>query len=185
VRRAGVAAALAIACTMLTAETAGAQTASAPALKAVYLFNFAKFTEWPADVLGPGASLIFCVAGDPRVTRSLEEAIGGRNIDGHPLTARTVDAEGPMESCHLLYVADPGAKRIDQLMDRVKGKPVLTISESDTFAQRGGIANLFVEDGRMRFAVNVQSLQRSKLRLSSRLLDLATIVKDAPNVSQR
>ncbi len=161
-----------------------AQTASAPALKAVFLFNFAKFTEWPADVLKPGAPLLLCVAGDPRVTKSLEEATGGRDIGGHPLTARNVDVEGSVESCHLLYVATLDARRTDELMQRVKGKPVLTVSESGTFAQRGGIANLFVEDGRMRFAVNVDSVERSKLRLSSRLLNLAKIVKDA-NASQR
>jgi YfiR/HmsC-like len=183
-RRWLIGAALAAVCGVAAADP-GAQTASAPALKAAFLFNFAKFTEWPWDVLRPGASLVLCVAGEPRVSKALEDATAGRDVEGHPLTTRSIDIDGPVQSCHILYIESFDDRRALALLERIKGKPVLTVSDLGTFAELGGVANLFVEDGRMRFAVNVESAQRSKLRLSSRLLSLAKIVKDAPNALKR
>lgn len=183
--RCWIGAALAAGSSLLGTRTVLAQTATAPALKAAFLFNFAKFTEWPAEALRPGSTMVLCVAGEPRVSKALEEATAGREVEGHPLTTRTVEIDGPVQSCHMLYVEEADNRRAQQLVERVKDKPVLTVSDLGSFAQMGGVANLFVEDGRMRFAVNVDSMQRSKLRLSSRLLSLAKIVKDAPNASQR
>ncbi len=183
--RGWIGAALTAVCGMLGVGTVLAQTATAPALKAAFLFNFAKFTEWPAETLGPGAALVLCVAGDPRVSKALEEATSGRALEGHPLTTRVIDIDGPVQSCHMLYVEEPDTRQAQQLVERVKDKPVLTVSDLGNFAEMGGVANLFVEDGKMRFAVNTDSMQRSKLRLSSRLLSLAKIVKDAPHASQR
>jgi hypothetical protein len=183
-RRRWIAAVLA-ACGLAAPAVASAQTASAPALKAAFLFNFAKFTEWPEDALRPGSSLVLCVAGEPRVSKALEEATAGRDVEGHPLTTRNIDVDGAVQSCHVLYVENFDDKKAVDLLERVKGKPVLTVSDLGSFAELGGVANLFVEDGRMRFAVNVDSAQRSKLRLSSRLLSLAKIVKDAPNALKR
>lgn len=184
-RRRLIGAALAALCGVAAAALAVAQTASAPALKAAFLFNFAKFTEWPADVLRPGAPLVLCVAGEPRVSKALEEATAGRDVEGHPLTTRSIDIDGPVQSCHILYIEAFDNRKALDLLERIKGRPVLTVSDLGTFAELGGVANLFVEDGRMRFAVNVESAQRSKLRLSSRLLSLAKIVKDAPNALKR
>jgi hypothetical protein len=183
-RRRWISAAVATAYGLLGPGPALAQTASAPALKAAYLVNFAKFTEWPAEAARPGAALVLCVAGEPRVTKALEEATAGRDVDGHPLTTRSVDIEGPVHACHVVYVEDADGRRTLQLLERVKDKPILTVSDHNNFARMGGVANLFIEGGRMRFAVNVDALQRSKLRLSSRLLSLAKIVKDAPDASR-
>jgi len=179
-----IGAAVTAACGLLAPGPALAQTASAPALKAAFLFNFAKFTEWPPETVRPGATLVLCVAGEPRVTKALEEATTGRDVDGHPLTTRSIDIEGPMQACHVVYVEDADGRRALQLLERAKGKPILTVSDLNNFAQMGGVANLFIEAGKMRFAVNVDALHRSKLRLSSRLLSLAKIVKDAPDASR-
>ena len=118
------------------------------------------------------------------MAKALEEATAGRDVDGHPLTARSVDIEGPVQACHVVYVEDADGRRTLQLLERVKDKPILTVSDLNNFAQMGGVANLFIEGGKMRFAVNVDALHRSKLRLSSRLLSLAKIVKDAPDASR-
>jgi hypothetical protein len=162
----------------------GAQTATAPELKAAFLYNFAKFTEWPPDVLPPGTPLVLCVASDSHVHEALEAITRGRDVEGHPVVVRKVDAREEFQSCHLLYVDDLNTKRAGQLVERLKGAPVLSVSDFQRFAQLGGSAHLFVEDGRMRFAVNLEATQRTKLRLSSRLLSLAQIVKDDPNAFQ-
>ena len=159
-----------------------AQSATAPALKAAFLYNFAKFTEWPPDVLPPGAPIQLCVAGEPNVTSALEEATKGREVEGHRIEVRNRDAKGPFNSCHVLYLEALDGKRAAELLERLKGTPVLSVSDFERFAQIGGGTQFFVEDGRMRFAVNLEATQRSKLRLSSKLLSLAKIVKDDPNV---
>jgi hypothetical protein len=179
----GMAAALTI-MFVVGGSVAPAQSASAPALKAAFLYNFAKFTEWPADALGLGAPLVMCVVDDAKLTKALEEATAGRDVEGHALVVRKVEIDGPVRSCHLLY-ADLDAKRGGRLIETLKGASVLTVTDFDAFASMGGTTNLFVEDGRMRFAVNLDATNRARLRLSSRFLSLAKIVKDDPNVAQR
>jgi hypothetical protein len=77
----------------------------------------------------------------------------------------------------LLFVPSSNAKRVVTTVDRLKEAPVLTVSDAEGFAESGGMIELFQENGRMRFAVNVEVVQRSGLRVSSRVLDLARIVK--------
>jgi hypothetical protein len=163
----------------LSAPRATTQTATEPALKAAFIYNFAKFTEWPQDSLRPGAPLVLCVAQDGPVERALEDATRERQVEGHPLVTKQMDLSGPIGSCHVLYVdAAVDRKRVTAAVDRLKGERTLTVSDLERFAESGGCASLFVEDGRMRFAVNLDAVQRAGLRLSSRLLTVAKIVKE-------
>jgi uncharacterized protein DUF4154 len=171
--------------TLLAGCIAAAQSAPEATLKAGYLYNFAKFTEWPADGLPAGTPLAFCVAGDPTVAQLLDQTVARRRIAGHPLVVRQVTPDAPLRSCHLLYAAHIDAKAAAQLLDAVRGSTVMTVSDLDRFADLGGIAQLYIEDGRMKFAINVDSAQRARLHLSAQLLNLARIVKDDPNASTR
>lgn len=180
-----IAAALASVLVLCASGAALAQTATAPELKAVFLYNFAKFTEWPADVLPKDAPLVLCVAGDARVRRALETVTSGRSVEGHKLSVRKVDDKEPLQGCHVLYADDLDVKRATELLERLKGAAVLSVSDFDRFTQLGGTAHLFEENGKMRFAVNLAASQRSRLRLSARLLGVAQLVKDDVNVSQR
>ena len=153
-------------------------------VKAAFLYNFAKFTEWPADALGPGAPLVLCVVDDLKLAKALEEATAGRDVDGHTLVVRKIELDGPVRSCHLLY-ADVDTQKGARLIETLRGASVLTVTDYGLFAAMGGTTNLFVEDGRIRFAVNLEATNRARLRISSRLLSLAKLVKDDPNVVQR
>lgn len=177
--------ALVLTLTVSAPVAAPAETASAPAIKAAYLYHFAKFAEWPAAALPAGSPIVMCVADDARVARALEDATTGRDAGGHSLVVRKVELDGPVRTCHVLYANGLDARRASDLVESLKGAPVLSVSDFGSFAQLGGVAHLFVEEGRMRFAVNVDATTRSKLRLSSRLLSLAVIVKDDPNVARR
>ena len=161
-----------------------AQTATAPELKAAFLYNFAKFVEWPADSMAAGAPLVLCVLGDGAVADALDETVKGRAIDGHPVTTRRVKVDGALRSCHVLYLSGVDAKGSHELLVGLGDSAVLTASDLDRFAQLGGVANFFVENGKMRFAVNLESAQRARLQLSSRLLGLAKIVKDDQHVQR-
>jgi hypothetical protein len=181
-RRGLCCAALAIA--LLLAGLAHAQTARAPELKAAFLYNFAKFVEWPTDAMPAGAPLVMCVLGDGTVADALEETVKGRAIEGHQLTTRRVKADSPLRTCHVLYVSGLDAKRSHELLEGLGDSAVLTASDLDQFAQLGGVANFFVENGKMRFAVNIESAQRARLQVSSKLLGLAKIVKDEQHVER-
>jgi hypothetical protein len=153
-----------------------AQSAPEPTLKAAFLYNFAKFAEWPADA-APADPLVICVLGDPAIADALDETLKGRMIDGRKVAVSRVKRDG-LRACHVLYLAGLDTKAANQMVDELKSAPVLTVSDREQFALDGGIAGLFVEQGRMRFAINVDAVQRCRLRISSRLLSLAKIVKD-------
>jgi hypothetical protein len=155
-----------------------AQSVSGTALKAAFLYNFAKFTEWPADILAPGQRLSLCVLGDNAVADALEQTIKGHTVESHEITVQVVTADGPIRSCHLLYAGGLDVKQSTHLIQLLKGAAVFTVSDGDKFAELGGVAQLILEKDRMRFAINVAAAQRARLQLSSKLLSLATIVKD-------
>ena len=161
------------------------QGVTAPELKAAFLYNFANFTQWPGDILAPGQRLSLCVIGDNAVADALEQTIKGRGVDNHELTVTVIKAaDGPIFSCHLLYVSGFDARRTDQLLFGLSGTSVFTVGDGDRFADAGGIAQLILENGRMRFVVNVGAAHRARLKISSKLLSLAKIIKD-PNDGQR
>jgi len=170
-----VAAALTLAVAPGLARDTGAQ--SNEAVTAAFLYNFAKFSEWTA--LPPGNPIVVCVVGDDAVAAAFVDIVRGQTVNGHALdTWRPLEAR-TWRSCHLLYIAAVETPRAAAGLGVLKALPVLTISDSKGFAQSGGIIELYVETQRVRFAINVDALERSGLRLSSRLLGLAKIVRDS------
>jgi hypothetical protein len=163
---------------VLAGVSAGTQSVSAPGLKAGYLFTFTKFVEWPADVVPAGAPLSLCVVDDSAVVEVLAQTIKGRAVDGHGLTVRHVKSDTPLPTCHVLYLAGSDPKRTLDIVGSLDDVLVLTVSDAAGFAKTGGMVELFIEEGRMRFAVNVDAVERAHLRLSSRVLALAKIVRD-------
>ena len=154
------------------------QSATAAALTSAFLYNFAKFTEWPADSLAPGQRIALCVLGDNAVASALEQTIKGHAIESHELTVELLKPDASARSCHLLYMSGVDEKRSIQVIESLKSAPVLTASDAARFVELGGVAQLTLENGRMRFAINVSAAQRARLQLSSKLLSLARIVKD-------
>ena len=156
------------------------QTVTQPALKAAFLYNFAKFAEWPTDPASTGP-LILCVIDDIAVDDALSQLARGSVVNGRPVEVQRA-AHDHLRECHLAYFGGTDANGAIALLDEIKGAPVLTVSDGEQFARRGGVIGLFVEDGKMRFAVNAAAAQRGGVRLSSRLLTLAKLVKDLRHV---
>jgi hypothetical protein len=158
--------------------TVAGQTAAASSVKAAFLYNFAKFAEWPAEALAPGQRLALCVIGDPSVADALEQTIKGRVHEGHELTVQVVRADGALKACHLVYVDGADKAGSAQVIAALKGAPVLSVGDATRFAEDGGVAQLALEHDRMRFSINVAAAERARLRLSSKLLGLAKIVRE-------
>jgi hypothetical protein len=150
-----------------------AQDVTEPALKAAFIYNFAKFTEWPADVVPAAQPFVMCVVGDAAVSDALERTVKGRMVAGHTMAVSDVAPAEPQRLCHVLYVSQVTASQAAQLVAPLRDVPVLTISDVDGFTELGGIAQFFYEHGQLRFSVHVESAKRAHLQISSRLLALA------------
>jgi hypothetical protein len=173
-------ASLALAATLIAAPGIaadhGTDTASDVAVKAAFLYNFAKFTEWPA--LPSGAPIVVCIVGDAGIAAALVETVRGQNINGHTLeVSRPQDSAG-WPVCHVLFIADAETRQGAGELRYIKTLPILTVSDGKGFSQRDGVIELYVEKGRMRFAINVDAAERSGLHVSSRLLGLAKVIRD-------
>lgn len=144
-------------------------------LKAAYLYNFAKFVQWPAATLG-SAEFTFCIAGASRVTPLLRQIIKGRTIRGHGSEVKQLNAIDPTVHCHILYISRTVGFPSPAIFKALQKTSVLTVGERPGFAKRGGIVEFYVADNKLRFAINIDVAKRARLRISSELLGLAKIV---------
>ena len=163
-----------IAVLLVIGVLASAQDVTEAALKAAFIYNFAKFTEWPADVVPAASPLVMCVLGDADVADALGRAVKGRVLAGHDMSVSQPARDGQPRGCHLLYVSGVTAGQAAKLVAPLRDVSVLTISDVEGFAASGGIAQFFFERGQLRFSVNLGSTKRARLQISSRLLVLAT-----------
>jgi len=136
-------------------------------VKAAYLFNFAKFVEWPAPAAtGP---IAICVAGRNVFGDALAETVRGEAIDGRPFAVRVILEPEP--GCHIIFV--PRGAATAAYLRAVRTSPALTVGESADFIEQGGIVNFTLEGANVRFEIDPQAAERAGLRISSRLLRLA------------
>lgn len=149
-----------------------AQDVSSASLKAAYIYRFALFTEWPADVLPPDAPLTMCVVGDTAVRDALERTVEGLTVDKRPVVVKFGQRGRPPDPCHLLYVSAVPSAQAARLLSDVRTLPVLTMSDLEGFNRMGGIAEFFYEPGQLRFSIRIDAVKESQLQLSSRLIEL-------------
>jgi hypothetical protein len=146
-------------------------------VKAAFIFNFISFTQWPASALGPPSSpLRICVAGDDPFRGALESTVSGERILDHPIAVEHLRGSAAGR-CHVLFVAAADAARVPELLRDVGSSPILTIGESDQFLRSGGVVNLVVDEGHVRFDVSQKAAVAHGLTLSSRLLRVARSVR--------
>jgi hypothetical protein len=143
-------------------------------VKAGFLINFAKFVEWPPEVMkDPSVSLAVCIAGSDPFHGELDRIVQGKKTGRHPLEVMHLSRNQTARSCHILFVSFAEKKRIPQILAELTSLPVLTVGESDGFLQQGGMIGLMVDDERVKFEVNLDAATKAGLKVSSRLLILA------------
>jgi hypothetical protein len=147
-------------------------------VKAAFLYNFAKFVEWPADVRSDGSSgsLAFCVFGDEPLFSALTQSLAGKTINGRALVALQADGPQRAQRCDIAFIGVTEKKRMDEVLDAFAGAGVLSISDLDQFARHGGMIELTRKADKIRFAVNIDAVTRNGLRISSKLLQLAEVL---------
>lgn len=148
-------------------------------LKAVFLYNLAIFTDWPADAFPePATPLSICVLGDEWVFRELNYRIAEKSVNGRGIRIRRTILGPELHSCHVLLVGSLGKKQLPEVLRILQGSSVLTVSEMDRFVEGGGAIQLSVEEDRVRFAVKLTAVERARLKISSKLLNLSRITMD-------
>jgi uncharacterized protein DUF4154 len=172
------AASLVLACVSFDREVFGQDKATGEyQIKAAFLFHFAQFVEWPPEAFkNAAAPLTYCTVGEDPFNGALEGALSGKNIGTHPIRVEHVKQGQELRSCQILFIGIAEKKRLAATLESVKSRPVLTVGDSEHFAQQGGIIGFCEEENKIRFEINLGAATSVKLRISAKLLSLAKTV---------
>jgi hypothetical protein len=147
-------------------------------VKAVFLVNFLSFTDWPAAKLGQApARLVIAILGDPSFAAVVEKAAAGHTVNGRPIAVQAVESPDQATGAHLVFIASSQARRLPAVLRTLGGATVLTVGDTDGFAQDGVAINLYTFDNRVRIEVNSTAAARAGVHLSANLMRLARIVE--------
>jgi hypothetical protein len=143
-------------------------------LKAAFVYNFTKFIEWPDATFNDASSpLIIGVMGSDSFLAAQAAAVEGRKLNHRPFLVTKVDSAQTAQASHVVFVSREAKTQSADILAALKDLPVLTVGESDEFLQTGGIINLVLEEGKIRFDVNQRAARRGGLRVNAQLLKLA------------
>jgi YfiR/HmsC-like len=168
-------------CFALALLACGVAAAAAPVseyqLKAVFLFNFAQFVEWPAAALPrDNAPFVIGVVGKDPFGASLDEVLRGENVNRHPLAVERYPSAAAIGDCQILFIPAAEIGHLDAILTALKGKSTLTVTDADNPAVRGVIIDLVKRDNRIRLRIDLQAARAGNLIISSKLLRPAEIV---------
>jgi len=144
-------------------------------LKAAFLFNFAKFVEWPpAAFATPTSPIIIGVLGDNPFGDDLERTIRGKTLNARRLEIKEFRSAPQATNCHILFISTSEKKRLPEIFEGLRGTSVLTVGETDRFTETGGMINFVPEGNKIRFQINEIAARSAGLKISSKLLNLAS-----------
>ena len=146
-------------------------------VKAVFLFNFVQFVDWPARAFGNvQAPVVIGILGDDPFGRTLDDVIQGEHVRNRELVIHRYRRLEDVAACHVLFVSPSESEQYDRIVAAFKDRPTLTVGDTPGFASRGGMVGFLTERNRIRFEVNVAAVKATGLTISSTLLRSASIV---------
>ena len=168
---------------LVFAPGAGAQ-ANPPSeyqIKAAFLFSFAKFIDWPPSSFASAQSpFAICILGADPFGKTIDDALAGKTIGDHAVVVQRAKDATEARHCQMVFVSSSEKQHIPDILARLQGANVLIVGEAEHFASSGGTIELMLEQNRIRFAINTDAAETAGLRISSKLLALAKIVRSAP-----
>jgi hypothetical protein len=148
-------------------------------VKIAFLYNFAKFVEWPKGAFASGsAPLIVGVLGSDAFCLELERDLKGRSVGVRPIKVRRLTSIEEARTVQILFVGTAGGPEIKRVLALIASTPVLTVADMPRFAARGGMINFTLEENKVRFEINVAAARRAGLKISSKLLNVASALHD-------
>jgi hypothetical protein len=147
-------------------------------IKAAFLYNFAKFIEWPEDSrqCQQDTAIIGILGEDPFGT-ILERVIGEKTIRMKEISIQRYSNVQNIRECHILFISQSEKGRLPVVLKQLKNRHILSVSEIDQFTEQGGMIGLFIENNRIRFQINQDAIEAAELKISSKLLKLASNVR--------
>jgi hypothetical protein len=173
--RVALAGLIAAVCACLPAPSA-ANPAGEYEVKAAFLYNFARFVEWPAQGHSQPNVLTLCILGGNPFGSDID-ALAGKSVGQATLQVRRIGIE-QASACQIVFISSSEGPRLESELAQMRGRPVLTIADSPGFSERGAVINFYLDQGKVRFEINIDAAQRSGLTISSQLLRLARITHD-------
>jgi hypothetical protein len=175
---------VAVGMTLNWTPTADAQAGDADSseylIKAGFIYNFAKFVEWPSATFSqPDSPIVIGVLGVDPFGSVLDRIVEDKKIGPRGFIVKRFKWGKDLrdlKECKILFVSASEKAHVDEILQSVKGLPILTAGETPGFAERGGVIRFTLEDNRVRFEVNVDAAHQADLNISSRLLTLAKII---------
>jgi hypothetical protein len=165
---------------LLPASSAGAKITHEYDLKAAFVFHFAQFVKWPPEAWpGRGSPLTIGILGEDPFGKSLDEIIANETVDGHKLLVRRFQNLNQIDSCQILFISASEKDRLGSILSRLGHRSILTVGETEDFAQRSGMIGFVISEKRLRLAVNVAAASAANLTISSKLLRQSQIVGPA------
>jgi len=146
-------------------------------VKAVFLFNFAQFVDWPAGAFPDSAAPIaICVLGNDPFGSYLDETVRGEKVRGHSFEVHRFRKIEEVKTCHILFINASGQNRLEDVLGTLRDRAILTVGDDAGFAQRGGMIRFVSEKSRIRVKINLAAAAAANLTISSKLLRAAEIV---------
>lgn len=165
--------ALLITWTVLTAQTTPVSSAE---VKAAFLYNFATFSEWPSEAFSnENSPFVIGVLGENPFGNALNDIVSNESKNGHPLTIKYFTKVEEAKHCHILFINVNKTDIQSQMFAALKKKPVLTLGDAPDFLNKGGMVRFFIENNKLRFQINLDTVKESNIVISSKLLRLAEI----------
>ena len=162
---------------LLLSADAGAQESqpSEYQVKAAFLFNFAKFVEWPpGSFAGATSPMVIGILGDNPFGSDLEQTIQNKTINNRLIVIKPLPSLAEATNCQVLFISTSEKKRLAEIFDGLRGASVLTVGETDRFTEAGGMINFVEEGNKIRFQINDAAAKGAGLKISSKLLSLAS-----------
>lgn len=150
-------------------------------VKAVFLFNFAQFIDWPDSGLpSDGEPFVIGVLGADPFHEILDQTVQGERIHGHSVQVKRFRRLDDVTSCQLLFVSRSEAGRLADIVRRLSGRGILTVSDLEPFGRLGGMITFKTTQGRVHFEINVAAAEKQGFKISSKLLKVAQVVSGEP-----
>jgi hypothetical protein len=158
-----------------------AEPAGEPQVKAVFLFKFADFVQWPSEAFpDPEAPFVIGVLGRDPFGAYLEATVAGEKIAGRPIQIQRYRRVEEIRNCQMLFISRSETERLDTILSSLAARPILTVGETEGFCRKNGQIEFLTVGNKLRFRINNEAAGRSRLMISARLLRLAVEVIEQP-----
>ena len=150
-----------------------AQSAREYQVKAVFIYNFTRFTDWPPQSFESNAPFVIGILGEDPFGEYIDKTVAGETVQGHPMVIRRYRSADEVKNCHILFISK--SQDVKNALAALSNKNTLTVSDCEDFMKMGGMIRLITKENKIKLQVNPAAVNASGISISSRLLRVAEI----------